>query len=75
MIIYKIEPSMSNGFATIGGKDNNPKGVVTVSWSCTYDKGQMYTHLLDNLIHFIDSQINILSETVLSESINYDELT
>ena len=38
MFTKNIEPMISNGVAAIGGKHLTPKGIGTVSWSCTDDE-------------------------------------
>ena len=48
MFTDMIEPIISNGLATIGGKYLIKKGIVTVSWSWTDDEGQLNTKKFDN---------------------------
>ena len=54
MLTEKIEPVISNGVTTIGGKDIIPKGIGKVRWYWTDDEGQLYTNKLNNVIYFID---------------------
>ena len=41
MFTHKIYPVFSNGVATIGETNLIPKGIDTVSWYYTDDKGQL----------------------------------
>ena len=68
----KIEPIISNAVATIGGKYIIPKGVDTVSSSLTGDEGQLHTKKLNDLPHFPDSLVNIVSTTSLAGFIEDD---
>ena len=58
MFTDKIEPIISNGVVTIGGKGLITKLIGTVSWSWTDDERQ--------LIFFPESPVSMLSETTLS---------
>ena len=51
------------------------KGVGTVSWYWTDDKGKLYTNKLNNILYFPDSPVNVLSATTLYESMKDDEGT
>ena len=75
MFTEKIEPIISNGVSTIGGKDIIKKLIGTVSWSWTDEEGKLHTKKLNNLIYFPDSPVNILSGTVLDEIMKDDEGT
>ena len=68
MFTEKIEPIIYNGVANIGEKYLIPKGIGTVTWSWTDDGGQLHTKRLNNVPYFIDSPVNIISETTLDES-------
>ena len=46
----KIHPIISNGVATIFGKDIIPQGIGTVSWSCTDDEGLLHTKKFNILL-------------------------
>ena len=63
MFTDKIEPIVSNGVPTMGGKDIIPKGIVRVSWSWNYDDKIIQTKKLNNMLYFSDSPVNILSAT------------
>ena len=54
-----IDPTISNGVSTIGGKYLIPKGIGTVIWYWTNDEGKMHTNKLNNAIYFPDSPFNI----------------
>ena len=72
MFTENIEPIISNGAATIGGKYLIPKRIGTVSWSWTYDEVQFHTNKLNNVSYLLDSPVDILSATALAESMKYD---
>ena len=52
MFTDKIDSTISNGLATIGGKYIIPNGISTVSWSWNYNEGQLHTKKLNNVLHF-----------------------
>ena len=45
----KIYTIITNGMETICGNDLIPKGIGTVSWSSTDNKGQLHTKKLNNV--------------------------
>ena len=53
----------------IGGKYLILNGIGTVSWYWTDDEGKMHTSKYNTIIYFTASPVNILSTTVLAESI------
>ena len=61
--------------ATIGGNYIIPKRIVTVSCSWTDYEGQIHTNKLNTVLYFQNSPFNILSDTILAESMNYDDGT
>ena len=67
MFYDKIEPIIDNGVATIGLNDLIPKWISSVSWSCNDDEGQMHTNKFDNILYILDSPVNILSATALTD--------
>ena len=73
MFTDKIEPIISNGVATIGGKNIITKGIGTVSWSWNDDEKQIHKNQSNNVLYFLDSPVNILSTTALCDSMNDDE--
>ena len=73
MFTDNIDTIISNGVATICGKDVIPKYIGTVIWSWIDDEGVLHTNKLNNVLYFPDSLVNILSETSLAESIKDDE--
>ena len=75
MLTDKIEPIISNGVATIGGKYLITKGIGTIIWSWTDDERQLHTNKLNNVLYFVDSPDNILSATALAKTIKYYEVT
>ena len=70
-----IDTIISNEVATIGGKYIISKEIGTVRWSWNDDEGQLHTKKLNNVLYFPDSTVNIISATVLDESIKDDEGT
>ena len=75
MLTDKIEPIISNGVATIGGKYLITKGIGTIIWSWTDDERQLHTNKLNNVLYFVDSPDNILSATALAKTIKDYEVT
>ena len=59
----------------IGGKYIITKGIVTVICSWTDYEGQLHTNKLNTVLNLPDSSVNILSDTILAESMNYDDGT
>ena len=75
MFTDKIDPIISNGVATIDGKFIIPKDIGTVSWSWNFDEGQLHTKKLNNVFSWHIDPVNILSATILDESMKGDEGT
>ena len=75
MFTDRINPITSNGVATIGREYIIPKGIGTVIWYWNDDEGQLTTNKLNNVLYFTESPVNILSETILTGFMNYDEGT
>ena len=50
MFTDKIEPIISNGVVTIGGKYLITKEIGTVIWSWTDDEGQLHKNKLNNVL-------------------------
>ena len=65
MITDKIEPIIPNVVETIGGIYLIPKGIGTISLSCTDDKVKLNTNKFNNVLYFPYSPFNILSATEL----------
>ena len=64
-----IQPIISNVLVTRGGKYIFQKGIVTISWSWTDDEVKLHTNRLNDILYVPDSPVNIISATVLSESV------
>ena len=75
MFTDNIFPIISNGVATIGRKSLIPKGIGTVIWDWTDDKGKLRKNKLKNVIYFPESLVNTLSTNVLTESMKDNEGT
>ena len=75
MFTDKIEPIISNGVATIGRKDLITKRIGTVIWSSTDDEGKLHTNRSNNILYFLESSVNILNATELTEYMKDDEGT
>ena len=58
----KIEHKISNGLATIGGKDILSKVIGTGRFFWTYDEGKLHRNKFNNVLYFTVSPVNILSE-------------
>ena len=67
MLYDNIDPIIDNGVATIGLKDLIPKWIGTVSWSCNDDERQMHKNKFNNILCILDSPVNILSDTTLTD--------
>ena len=52
MFTDNIEPIISNGLETIGGKDHITKGIGKIRWSWTDDEGKLHTKELNNVLYF-----------------------
>ena len=50
MFTDKLQPIISYGVATMGGKYIIPKGIGTVSWSWNDDEGKLYTNKWNNAL-------------------------
>ena len=68
MLTKNIQTIISNGVATIGGKDIIPKYIGTLSWSPTYEEGKLHKNKLNNVLYFPDTPANILSTIALNGS-------
>ena len=62
MFTDNIYPIIYNVVATIVRKDIIQKEVNTGIWSCTDDEVKLHTNKLNNILYFLDSPVNILSE-------------
>ena len=61
--------------ATIGGKLNSPAGIGTVKWKWKDDAGLVHKILLDKVLYFPNSPINIMSITELARQLDDEEGT
>ena len=68
MFTDKIEPIIYNWVQNICGKYPISKVIGTISWSWTYDEGQLDTNKLSNVLDITYSLVNILRATTLAES-------
>ena len=50
MFTDNIDPIVSNGVETIGGKDLIKNGIGIVSWSCTVDEVQLHLNKLNTVL-------------------------
>ena len=75
MFTLKIEPIISNVVETIGGRDLITKVIGTVIWFFTDDEGQLHKKILNNVLYFTDSLVNIISANTMAESMRYHEGT
>ena len=75
MSTYNIDPIIYNGVATIGRKYIIPKVIGTVIWFFTDDEGQLHKKILNNVLYFTDSLVNIISANTMAESMRYHEGT
>ena len=70
--IGEMLPVRAHKVATIGGRGHTPAGTGTVSWTLMDDKGKSHTYLVENVLYFPQSPINILSVTEFAKQL-YDE--
>ena len=75
MYVGEIKPIESHKVATIGGKGHSPAGIGTVSWSWNDDVGHKHEYLVQNVLFFPQSPINILSVTEFAKQLNDKEGT
>ena len=61
--------------ATIGGKLNSPAGIGTVKWKWKDDAGLVHEILLEKVLYFPNSPINIMSITELARQLDDEEGT
>ena len=61
--------------ATIGGKLNRPAGIGTVKWKWKDDNGVMHEELLEQVLYFPQSPINIMSVTKFARQMDDEEGT
>ena len=70
-----FKKTTSGMVATIGGKLNRPEGIGTVEWKWKDDEGVIHTEKLENVLHFPQSPINIMSVTEYARQLNDEEGT
>ena len=58
--------------ATIGGENHVANGIGDVTLSWTDDGGKIHHNLLQNVLHFPDSPVNILSVTAFANQLDDD---
>ena len=63
MYVSDITPVTMHEVATIGGRGHAPAGVGTVRWNWIDGSGVKHTYLVENVLYFPQSPINILSVT------------
>ena len=75
MYVGELRPIESHKVATIGGKGHSPAGIGTVKWSWNDDCGHKHEYLVENVLFFPQSPINILSVTEFAKQLNDKEGT
>lgn len=70
MFVGEIEPLEGHAVATIGGASNHASGIGTVRWRWKDDLGREHSHLIQNVLFFPNSPINILSITEFANHLN-----
>ena len=63
MFVGDLSEELSHTVATIGGKRHMPSGVGTVKWRWNDDNGTYHEYLVENVLYFPQSPINVLSVT------------
>jgi len=75
MFVGDLSPVSNHKVATIGGKGYQPSGIGSVRWSWRDDKGSLHEYLVENVLYFSQSPINILSVTTFAKQLNDTEGT
>ncbi|KAL7542834.1 hypothetical protein ACHAWF_007261 [Thalassiosira exigua] len=69
MFVGDLERVSTHKVATIGGKGHPASGIGTVKWRWRDDTGQEYQYLIENVLFFPQSPINILSITSFAQQL------
>ena len=72
MFIGDLRPANNQTVATIGGKSNVPGDIGTVQWTWRDDDGTSYKILVQDVLFFPASPINILSVTSFANQLGDD---
>ncbi len=72
MFVGEIRPLHSHVETTIDGNNNPALGIGTVHWRWKDDSGKGHAYLIQILLYFPDSPINILSITEFTNQMNDD---
>ena len=75
MYVGELRPIKSHKVATIGGKGHSPEGIGTVKWSWNDDDGRKHEYLVEDVLFFPQSPINILSVTEFAKQLQDKEGT
>ena len=73
--VGKIALVSTQKIATIGGRGHAPAGVGTVCWILSDDSVAKHRYLVENVLYFLQSLINILSVTEFARQFNDNEGT
>ena len=73
MYVGKLRVSDSHKVATIRGKGHSSEGIGTVEWSQTDDCGHKHEYLVENVLYFPQSSVNILSVIEIAKQLNDKE--
>ena len=73
MFVGDIRTVSNQQVATIGGKGHQPSGIGTVKWIWRDNFGKSHEYLVDDVLFFPQSPINILSVTCFARQL--DDLT
>lgn len=75
MYVEDLSPVKSHRVVTIGGKGHAPSGIGTIRWSWCDGQGKKHEYLVENVLHFPESPINILSVTEFAKQLDNTEGT
>ena len=75
MFVGEISPYDKMKVATIDGKGHSASGIGTVRWKWSDDNGKVHDIMVDNVLFFPQSPINILSVTSFAQQLNDPEGT
>ena len=71
MFVGEIRKVSNQQVSNMGGKGHQPSGIGTVKWIWRDDSGNFHKYLVEDVLFFPKSPINILSVTCFARKLNY----